>query len=145
MCHGNVMNSAICPAVSPVPSSFTQLRKAQSSCIPSSVTGEEAEPQTHFHTVLAQHTWDDSKTKAHATTSSDLFFLLLDGHVSATKPSPQLQRNCYFNSPVPTQANASAAQGNQHPVLMDYATRVERKQRKVLKKQKPVDSIPVSP
>lgn len=51
------------------------------------------------------------------------FSYCLNGHVSATKPSPQLQRNYYFNSPVPTQANALAAQGNQHPVLMDYATR----------------------
>lgn len=116
---------------SPMPSSVIQLRRAQFLSISSSVTGEEAEPQTHFHTILAQHTWDDSKIKAPATTYSDFFFLLLDGHVSATKPSPQLQRNCYFNSPVPTQANSLAAQGNQHPVLMDYATRVERKQLKV--------------
>lgn len=49
---------------SPVPSSFTQLRRAQSLSIPSSVTGEEAEPQTQFHTILAQHTWGDSKTRA---------------------------------------------------------------------------------
>lgn len=55
---------------SPVPSSFTQLRRAQSLSIPSSVTGEEAEPQTQFHTILAQHTWDDSKTKARATSFS---------------------------------------------------------------------------
>lgn len=74
-----------------MPSSLTQLRRAQPLSIPSSVTGEEAEPQTHFHTALDQHTWDDRKTKARATTCSD--FLLLDGHVSATKPSLQLQRN----------------------------------------------------
>lgn len=79
-----------------VPRSFFQLRRAQSLSIPCSVTGEEAGPQTHFHTILAQLTWDDNKTKAHATTYSDFFFLLLDGHVSATKPSPQLQRNCYL-------------------------------------------------
>lgn len=109
------------------------------------MTEEEAEPLTHFHTILAQHTGDDSKTKAHATTFSDFFFALLDGHVSATEPGPQLQRNCYFNSPVPTQANASAAQGSQHPALMDYATKMERKQLKVSKRQKPVDSIPASP
>lgn len=62
---------------SPVPSSFTQLRRAQSSSIPRSVTGEEAEPQTQFHTILAQHTRDDSKTKARATTYSDFSYCLM--------------------------------------------------------------------
>lgn len=66
--------------------------------MPNSVTGEEAEPQTHFQSILAQRTQDDSKTKAHATTYSDFFFsfLLLDGHVSPTMPSPWLQMTTLF-------------------------------------------------
>lgn len=143
MCHGHDMNSAICHAVC-CGQLFHPAEKgtiSEHSHLCDRGGGRATNRVSHNP---CQRTWDDSKTKARATTYSDFIFLQINGHVSATKPSPQLQRNCYFNSPVPTQADASAAQGNQHPVLMDYETRVERKQLKVLKKQKPVDSIPAS-
>lgn len=132
MCHGNVMNSAICHAMSPMLSSSTQ-RRVLSSSAPRSVTGEEAEPQIHFQSILAQRQSHKSIIRASLPNTNiktakpkhvlQLFLLrvffslsLLQFHVhgSATMTSPQLQRTTLIVC-APTQANASVAQGNWHP------------------------------
>lgn len=108
----------LCPALSP---------SSEGPSLPASPTLWQGRRQSHEHifTPFLPNTHRMTVKPKHVL---QLHLISFDGHVSATKPSPQLQRNCYFNSPVPTQANASAAQGNQHPLLTDYATRVERKQ-----------------